>query len=206
MAEFFKSLSKNALAVILIGGGILLIVASDPPVTVCSHQIEKFQEAEIGNLVKDPNDKFSEQTRFEKLLGVCKQSNSMGGCYELFNSIRQTLNRFRTVSLECHSEWGTSPVVRQFFNESLETMMAIPWGPEGPSSEGARLSWYQGPQMELFCRLVDVYSLTYGEAAWAQKRETILAGLPGFDKLGRAKAWGHSLLAVNCASYRSGNY
>ena len=88
MVEFFRNLSKHTLAFIIIGVGILLIVASDPPVTVCGQQIKAFEKAEIGNLVKDPKESFRKESRFKKVLSVCRRANSIGGCYEFFNGIR----------------------------------------------------------------------------------------------------------------------
>ena len=206
MADFFKSLSKNALAAIIIVAGVLFIVASDPPVTKCSHQIKKFEEAEIGNLIKDKNAKFQEETRFQKLVGICKTANNLGGCFQLFSSIRQSLERGRTISLDCQGEWGSSSVVKNFLNESTKIMLELPWGPAGPSSDALKLSWFQSPQVELFCKLQDVNALVYGEEGWGQKRETLLSGLPNYQSLGRAKAWGLSLFSVSCTNYRFGNY
>lgn len=204
MADFFKSLSKNALAVILIAGGVLFIVASDPPVTKCSHQIKKFEEAEVGNLIKDKKQKFQEVTRFQKLIGICKSANNLGGCFELFSSIRKVIERSRTISFDCQEEWGSSSVAKKFLHESTLIMLELPWGPAGPSSDLAKMSWYQSPQVELFCRLKDVNRLVYGEDGWARKREALLASLPNFQTLGREKAWSMSLFSVSCSGFRSG--
>ena len=206
MADFFKSLSKNALAVIIIGVGVLFIVASDPPVTKCSHQIKKFEEEEVGNLIKDKKAKFQEETRFQKLMGICKAANNLGGCFQLFSSIRESLERGRTISLDCQGEWGNSSVVKTFLHESTKIMVELPWGPGGPSSDVAKLSWFQSPQIQLFCRLQNVNALVYGEEGWAQKREALLAGLPNYNSLGRAKAWGLSLFSVSCSNYGAGGF
>lgn len=204
MEEFFRSLPKHVLALLVIGGGILFIIASDPPVTVCSHQIKVFEEAETGNLVKDPKQKFRDVPRFDKLVDICKQANNLGGCYELFNSIRKTLDRSRGISLECLPDWGGSSMVKNYFQKSLTSFVEMAWGPQPPKSELFRLNWLESPQLRLFCRLQDSYILTYGENAWAQKREQLLAALPGFKELGREKAWGRSLVSLNCSSYRKG--
>lgn len=198
MANFFRSLSKHTLAFIIIGAGILLIVASDPPASVCGRQINSFEASQVGFLVKDSSNPSSRTPRFDRLHAICEQANSLGGCYELLNSIREGLDQSKLVSLECVKDLGDSSLFQTLMQKSLDLMIKLAWGLKAPEAPSMRLGWFEGPQVELFCRLQDQYISAYGENAWAVFREPYLANLPGAKELGREQAWGRSILSESC--------
>jgi hypothetical protein len=202
MLEFFRNLSKHTLAMIIIAAGTLLIVLSDPPVTVCGQQIKSFEKDMQGYLVKDSTKPTSRTPRFDRLLEVCHRANALGGCYELFSSIRTALDRARVVSFECLSDLGDSSLARSFLHRSVDIMAKMAWGGAPPAASTLRTGWMEAPQVDLFCRLRDFYSAVYGEGAWGTLREKYLKELPGAAQLGREEAWGRSLFSVNCSGGR----
>lgn len=201
MGEFFRQLSKGTLAFLVIGAGILFIVLSDPPATVCGEQIKAFNNKQVGFLTKGPKEGFREQTRFHQLVDVCIRSNSVGGCYEAFQQIRSTAEQTRSFSLECLSKAGAQSAIKDFFNKSLDLLIRLAWGPLPPESINLKLGWLEPTEVALFCKLKDYYLALYGDQAWAAFREKYLQSLPGAKEIGREEAWKRSLVSIDCGRY-----
>lgn len=196
--EFLLSLPKHTLAMIVIAVGILFIILNDPPVTVCGQQIKSYEASQVGYLVKDASKPLSQTSRFDRLLGVCLQANSFGGCYEFFQSVRESLDKSRLTSMECMAALGESSVFEMFMKKSLDAMIKLAWGEKPPAAASLRQGWFEGPQVDLFCRLKNSFEISYGERPWANLREQYLLNLPGAKDLGREEAWGRSLFSVAC--------
>jgi len=198
MVDFLMSLPKHTLALIVMAVGILLIVLNDPPITVCGQQVKAFEKEMNGFLVKDNSRPMSQTPRFERLKGVCLQANSLGGCYEFFSAIREALDRAKLVSLECVGTLGESSVYEKFLKNSVDTIVRLAWGEKPPATASLRMNWMEAPQLALFCKLKNVFELSYGENVWANLREQYLISLPGAKELGREEAWNRSLFAAPC--------
>ena len=202
MIEWFKSLPKTIFVMIVIGAGILFIVISDPPRTVCDSQIEAFKKTTdslLGlNKIKNPNRK---ETRLQRLIETCKSTNSPGGCYELFASIKQTTKDIRTVSPECYGKLSSDAGVKEVIWQSLELMVKIAWGTKPPEAVSLKSGWLDPSDLNLFCELkkaaIDLYSLE----RWNAFMEPYFQSLPGATALGRAETWQRMLFSTNCGAY-----
>ncbi|MCA9780719.1 MAG: hypothetical protein KC800_28550, partial [Candidatus Eremiobacteraeota bacterium] len=107
MIEWFNALPKTVFVTIVLTAGVLFIVISDPPKTVCDSQLSKFKDATKDLLTLDPIKRpLQKSTRFRTLLDSCKATNSAGGCYELFLSMKRLLKDTRNVSPECLGKLG----------------------------------------------------------------------------------------------------
>ncbi len=194
-------LPKHILALIVIGAGIFLIVVSDPPATVCGQQLKTFKEKQEGFLYKKKDESFRSGTQFQKLRDLCISSNTLGGCYELFQKIRRTLPAIKSFSTECIPTVGGDAAVKQFMNQSLDLLIKLAWGVKPPDTFALKLGWLEPTEVALFCQLKDYYIVMYGEQSWAQFRETYLTSLPEADKLQRKDAWALSLVSIDCSNY-----
>lgn len=199
--EAIKQLPKHILAMLVLAGGIFFIVVSDPPATVCGQQAKSFKEKQVGFLYKKPDESFRSSSRFHQLIDVCISSNTMGGCYELFQGIRRTLQDMRSFSLECMSDVGSDSTVRDFVTKSLDLLIRLSWGVKPPEAVQLKLNWLEPTEVSLFCQLKNQYLVMYDDAAWAQLREGYLKSLPGIEKLQRKDAWGLSLMSIDCSKF-----
>lgn len=201
MLEFFKQLPKHTLALIVISAGIFLIIVTDPPATVCGEQLKAFKTKQEGFLYKGKDDAFREQTRFLQLVDVCIRSNTVGGCYELFQLTRSTLQDIKSFSLECLPKAGGDAAVKDFLNRSLDLLIRLAWGVKPPESINLKLGWLEPTEVALYCQLKDYYQVIYGDGGWSTFREKYLLELPEAQKIGRNEAWGLTILSLDCSRY-----
>lgn len=199
--EKLLQLPKHILALVVISAGIFLIVVSDPPATVCGEQLKNFKAKQVGFLYQKQDESFRSGTQFQKLRDVCVSSNTLGGCYELFQKIRGTLTAIRSFSTECISKAGGDGAVKEFMNKSLDLLIKLAWGVKPPEAVGLKLGWLEPTEVSLFCQLKDYYQVMYGDQAWAQFREPYMTGLPDAEKLQRKDVWALSLLSIDCSAY-----
>lgn len=201
MDKFLAQFSKNALAVMAIGGGILFIIFSDPPKTVCHAQIAVIKEAQKNFLYPDATVKIATTTKYKTQLDRCKGSNNPGGCYEFFQNIRKLLEDFNAVSSECGSAIGKVTEVNKALWEPAELLVRLAWGEKPPPSYNQKFGWLDAADINLFCKLKTRLSYVYGEAAWNSFRERMMNELPGAKDLTRNQVWEMALLSENCARY-----
>jgi hypothetical protein len=202
MNQWLHSLSKNTIAFLAIVGGILLIVLSQPPHTVCDSQVAEIQESQKHFLYIDPPDsKVIKTTRYEVLRDRCKSSNDPGGCYELFEGIKVPLNDLNAFPAECGAALGGVAPVKKARWETVDLLVRLGWGSKPPTSYNAKFGWLDTADITLYCKLKTRISFMFGEPAWASFREKTMADLPGSKDLTRNQVWDMSLLSENCARY-----
>lgn len=200
MSEFFRNLSKASIAGLAIGVGILFIVLSDPPHTICRSQLERFKEQQVGFLLRDKKSK-DPKTGFEKDLDRCKASNNPGGCYELFAKIRSYLQSTDTIDLKCLTTVGSESAVKNFYNKTIDLFSQLAWGSVPPENVNLKFGWLDTSDLNLYCQLKDRFILTYGNAAYQQKIERAFSDLPGSKQMPREQAWQLMLFSANCKVY-----
>ncbi len=202
MDNFLSLIPKSLLAFLAIAGGILLIVfVFSPPHTVCDSQLEIFANAEKRFLYKDPKHPQIVTTKFERLRDNCKITNNPGGCYELFQDVRNMVGDVSTMPSECSAFIGAVPQVKRAIWDSVDLLVRLAWGEAPPSSYHAKFGWLDVADISLFCLLkTKIYAL-YGEEEWTQFREKKMRELPGAADLPRNQVWDMSLFSENCARY-----
>ena len=157
MDHLLSKLSKPALVAISLIGGILFIVASDPPHNLCTTQLETFKE-EVGKYlfidrVKQKKAQGTLRSRFQKDIEYCRNSNSTGGCYEFFFNFKDMLRNFNTVSNECKKPVGHLKELKEALWETVELMVRIAWGGKPPRGIYDKYSWMDTSDMHLFCSI-----------------------------------------------------
>jgi hypothetical protein len=199
--KLFAIFPKNVLAFLLIAGGILFIVLSQPPHSVCDSQMEVVNRNQLHFLFKDPKSKAIKTTKYETLRDHCKLTNNPGGCYELFQELKTMVYDLRTLSSECSAAIsGTSEYKRALW-DSAEMMVRLAWGEKPPSSYSSKLGWLEVADVSLFCRMRELLVAFYGDSAWESFRERLMKDLPGARELNRNQVWELSLFSENCARY-----
>lgn len=199
--EVLAKLSKTTIASILLVGGVIFIVLSDPPHTVCDSQMEAFKKSQIGFLTKDPDNKAEKDPLFSRLLAQCKIANSPGGCYELFLQMRKMMEKSKAISLECNDELGTYPQFKQSILGVAELIMQLAWGEQPPESYYEKFGWLDTADISLYCNLKERAIATLDGPAWNAFVDKSMLALPGAENLQRDKVWSNSIASVNCGRY-----
>jgi hypothetical protein len=201
MIEWLKSLPKTIFVAIVLTAGVLFIVLSDPPHTVCDSQVEAFNEATKDFLALDSAKANKKQTRFARLVETCKATNSPGGCYELFMNVKSLLRDSRTVSPECNGKLASHDGYTKAIWESLDLMVKIAWGEKPPQTPALKVGWFDPSDLNLFCLLKDVAINVYSQDRWNSFVEGYFTSLPAVSTLPRNDVWQRMLLSLNCSSY-----
>ena len=129
MNDIYK-LPRPLLASLLIGGGIVFILLSDPPHNFCSTQLEHFKKAQRGVLYKNPKDFRKEKVGLQRKYDVCRKESAPGSCYEYFAYLKRLLKDLRLLSPECLSQVYNTADMKKAFSAALELITALAWREE----------------------------------------------------------------------------
>src|ERR1700679_3012220 len=134
MDRWLSLIPKGLLLVLVVGGGILFIVLSDPPHTVCESQLELFRQNQSRFLFLDPKREKILTTRYVRLIEHCKMTNDPGGCFELFSEIRTLLRDLQAVPSDCLERAGEIAEVKKAAWEVEDLIVRLAWGEKPPTT------------------------------------------------------------------------
>lgn len=201
MDALLRIIPKNMLAFVAIAGGILFIIASKPPHTVCDSQLETIQKAQQNFLYKDPKAKKVNTTKYQRLYEHCKITNAPGGCYELFQEMKTLLTDLSNLSRECAGPLGGVAEHKKALWDVMDLLIRIGWGVKPPDSYHAKFGWLDTADISLYCNLKTRITSFYGENSWNNFREKMMKELPGAKDIAREQVWELSLFSENCSRY-----
>ena len=201
MDRLLSIVPKSVIAFAAIVGGILFIVLSEPPHTICDSQLEIIKEQQKKFLYLDPKSKHIKTTKYENLRDHCKATNNPGGCYELFQEMKTLLHDLSTLSNQCAPEIGGIKEIRKPVWEIAELLVRLAWGEKPTEAYHAKFGWLDTADISFFCQMKARIYILYGEPAWAKFREKMMKELPGAKDLPRNQVWDMSLFSENCARY-----
>lgn len=200
--QWIRTLSKGTLAALVIGIGILFIIFSDPPRTVCDSQLDAVKKQQASFLFPDQMDKKDPKgTSFKALYTYCKNSPGPGACYELFAKLRLLVRDLNSVPNECTSSLAGESAIQMALWMPIKLMVESAWGTKPPEGLVEKLCWLDSSDIGLFCNLSSWIVRIYGQPAWEGYRESLFKDLPGAASLGRKEAWERMLLSVDCPKY-----
>lgn len=195
------SLPKAMLVTLVLAVGIVFIVLSNPPATMCDAQIHEFKQSTADVLSLNPKDHFQTQTKMQQWLSTCEQTQDAGGCFTLFEGVRQVLRAQNTVSPKCFEQLGQESAFAHTIWKTLDLMAKLAWGSQPPVSPADNAGFLDAADLSLYCTLRQKAIDIYGQNRWNSFLEPYFSSLPGATKLSRNDAWGRMLFSVNCASY-----
>lgn len=204
MDKLLATIPKNLLAFLAISGGILFIILSEPPRTVCQTQIEKIKTLQTNFLYRDerwPKAKNIKTTKYKYLHDYCKTTNNPGGCFELFSEVKTLLRDLGTLTEECTGAASGVPEIRAVLWQTLDLLVRLAWGEKPPVAYHAKFGWLDTADISLYCSLKDRVVATFGEREFSAYREKLMRELPGSETLTRTQIWDMSLFSENCARY-----
>jgi hypothetical protein len=203
---------KGLLALIAIVVGIFFVVLSSPPHTVCDSQLELFRSNEQHflfldqakrNKIRGIGDPIEgdETTKYLTLYNHCLNTNTPGGCYELFYETRTLLRDLSEVPDSCAAEAGDIAEVKKAIWGVEDLLVRLGWGEKPPGQYSQKFGWLDTADLSLFCKLKHQIITSYEEEAWENFRESQFKSLPGAKDLTREEVWDLSLFSENCAKY-----
>lgn len=186
---------------VVLGAGVLFIVLSDPPRTVCDSQLELFDEKVRDFLLLDSRKPNRKTTRYTKLHETCRATSSAGGCYELFLNLKQMIKDAKTVSVECHGKLRGHTQYSTAVWQSLDLMAQLAWGAKPPLTPALKTGWLDPADLNLYCELKNSAIYVFSEEKWNSFVAGYFKSLPGAANLPRNEAWQKMLFSVNCTQY-----
>ena len=216
------SIPQGILVFLTIAGFTLFLFLSQPPRTICDTQKESFMKSQKGLLYPGVYKKTRRASRVQTELKQCREGSSPGACYPLFLSYRTILRDLDNFSTECSAAVSELDQLQNMMKNGIELFALIGWGDTPPAKGTRGLSWLKASELYLFCQMQEKYQHIYGEEAWNQLRESIMANLPGeapiinangecancenrklaSKVLDRNELWYRSIFSVSCQVYR----
>lgn len=204
MDKFLSQIPKNLLAVVAVVGGILFIVISDPPKSICDSQIQRFQKMQLNFLYRDeknPKAKKVVTKKYKYLYDQCLTSGDPGGCYEYFNQLRIFLHDLEAFGEECKAAPAKIDEVNKILWPAWKLMVQIAWGEKPPQAYNAKFNWLDPADLNLFCRLKFRIQQVYGDSSYQQTLREFAPTLPGAKELTFNQIWDMAIFSENCARY-----
>lgn len=198
--QFLASFSRATLATVAIGGGILFIIFSDPPRTICDAQVEFLKQQQRGFLFADPAKKLR-GANFSQMGEYCDRGNGPGACYELFSKMRILMRDLQTVPPECAAKISQVSEVQKALWSTTKFMVKAAWGKVPPPNYQEKFGWLDVADLALFCSMKTQITKLFGESAWNSYRETLFTELPGAKEIQRKDAWEKMILSEDCRRY-----
>jgi hypothetical protein len=150
----------------------------------------------------------------------CQIGNSAGSCYEYFTILKNLAVDIGKSSTECFAQMFDLPNVQKAFNDGIEVMARIAWGPAPPTLWWNRSGWLQESELAVYCRIKNIYIRTRGQEAWNLLQHSVFMKLPGetpavktdpnqivaepkkaIQVLSEQEIMNRSIFAVRCESY-----
>ncbi len=192
-----QSLPNLLLGFMVICGVLVVMYFNDPPKTVCDIQMEEVDARLVKGFfqVDERGTGFEKgvQTAFQK----CLESNSPGGCYDMFQRLDYLEGLVKTIPTNC-GDHGSTQKVKGFLEKGMRLLAKIAWGEEKPINKYNKVNWLDTADLGLFCRLKRQYQRLYGRENWRVFLEKFLPTLPGADKLQRKEIWELCLFTYPC--------
>lgn len=200
--RWLATLSRRTLAALAIGGGILFIIMTSPPRTVCDSQIDHIREQQKGFLFADKSPKGqAKPIGIKSMTEYCRQGRGPGACYELFARIRSLTRDLELVPQECAEDVGAVSEVKGAIKSSLSLITQLAWGEKAPGSLVEKLAWMDVADVALFCGLKRQAIRLYGDSFWESMREQLMKDLPGAKDLPRKDVWEKSIVSEDCQRF-----
>lgn len=215
MLNALYKLPKILLASLLIGGGILFILLSDPPHTFCDTQIEHFETIQKGILYKT-HDFFKKnrslckkeeapdscKTMLERKKNLCQKENAPGACYDYFAYLKKLLKDTHVLSQECAPKIYSTRKMKEALSSALTIMVAIAWREEVLTGRVSKYNWLTRADFILFCKIKEIYILYYGKESYHFLENEILSLLPSTKKVASQLKMRRTILSESCTAYR----
>ena len=196
MGQILQRIPKLLLGAIVIVAVLLFMVFNDPPTTLCDIQMEVVNKRLASHFYTNKKEGTYNKS-VKNAFDFCMESNSPGGCYDMFSRMMYLEKQVLTIPSKCGGHTSTENV-RNALEKGLKLIVRIAWGDGPPESSYEKKAWLQPPDLALYCRLKREHQRLMGKKRWKLFRETVMAGLPEAKTLSRKVRWEKSLFSFPC--------
>lgn len=170
---------KPLVIFVVLVAGVLFIVLSDPPKSLCDTQIESFRDHEVGNIFPGKGKRLARSPRFNQSYDRCMATNNSGGCSEFFMSVEKFLNNTNVIGADCLVSFSEAEDVKKVFTEGYRLMNQLAWRSRTESTIGGdpRVGWLTYSFLNTYCHLRDRYQLFYSDEGVDSLNEIVIADL-----------------------------
>jgi len=184
-----------AIAAIVIGVGVGVIMYRGSDYTVCNSQQEQLIRSE---------QKFIAGENYKVFFERCLASNRPGGCAPYFKGMRDLMGHLggyvedvcvQTVIVENKN-------IQRIFYSFLLHVTRLAWGDEGPVSVYSRQSWLDVGHLKTFCSVKVSFQNYFGMQTYNEIEKGIIEKLPeGNSKNRFVEKKEKTLLGIPCNQY-----
>ena len=191
-----QQIPQLLLGFIVILAVLLITVYRDPPTTLCDVQMKNVRKQLVKGFYKsDDRGKF--KTGIGDSYNKCIETNSPGGCFDVFKRFDFFEEQVRTTPTEC-GQHPSANFVKNSLMKGLKLLAMIGWGEKPPINKYNKAAWLDTSDLGLFCRMKRQMIRLYGKNTWKAFAWSTIAGLPESKTLPRKDQWGKSLFSFPC--------
>ncbi len=196
MDEFLRRAPRTLVAMVALIAGYFLIIAANPPRTVCDEQLDLFKQSQKSFLL---NQGKTQRSMAAQLYELCKSENGPGGCFDLFLNLRRMVEDLERMPKACRQAAGEDALIKQWLLKSMTLMVQLAWGETGAGGyQAKRRGWLDAADLRLFCRMKNLAVRFYGDEQFHAFRESVMADLPNAKAQSRDQRWMGSIFSIPC--------
>lgn len=183
--------------------GIVYFVLTDPPKTICDSQFEAFKEEYKKDLFGGKSGGIELPPLFKAQWETCRDTNSIGGCFEFLNLLKKVLPGIKLIPDVCGERLSELKPLQKSLRQSLWLISQLSWPVKNDWVIGT-YNWLGPEDIGLFCQIKTQWKRLLGEAKWQGLQEQLLQEHiknnkeAGKDPISRQGAWERSVLSFNC--------
>lgn len=197
--RILNAIPKNLLGPIAVIIGIIYFYYNDPPKTVCDIQFEVFRKETRKYLYGTAKNNVKVPALFLKDLATCRDSNSIGGCYDWTEGIKRTIHASRTIPQQCRDRLKEVEPLMSFYSSSLRIYSQISWNDTEIIRSGL-FHWLDSEDLIVFCRLKSEFTRLAGAPAYKALEMGLFNELVSLKKLPKQEVWKRTVLSHSCGS------
>ncbi|MDX9731051.1 MAG: hypothetical protein RBT63_04710 [Bdellovibrionales bacterium] len=198
MDEFLRRAPRTLLALGALLVGFILIIAFNPPRTVCDEQLDLFRASQ--RMFLGAQSQKVTKSLADEQFDLCKADNGPGGCFDFFLNLRGMVDGLERIPRTCAETVGAEPTIQKWLLRALTLFAQVAWGESTTGSyyTSRKHGWLDAADFRLFCRMKTMAVRLYGDDSFHVFRESVLNSLPGADKMTREQKWSRSIFSSSC--------
>lgn len=199
LQRIFDSIPKYLLGPIAVILGIAYFYIQDPPKTICDIQFETFRKQNQKYLYGEVKKNITLPALYLKEIQACRESNSVGGCYDWSNGLKAVIYTSRSLDSSCRDRMEELAPLLSYYQQSLRIYSQISWN----DSEIVRAQlyhWLDAEDIAIFCRTKAEYVRLVGAVAYKALENSLFNELIALKKRTRQETWQRTVLSHSCAA------
>jgi len=198
--QWLDKVPRWLLAIIVVVGVLLFMIANEPPTSICDVQMENVSKALQKHFNSPKEDGWADDASISAKYKLCLRANSLGGCYRLLTRLNYYEKMSRSIPSQCKGHDAVKPMGPWMF-KSINLIARLAWGEEPPEEDSDVVGWLDEGTVALFCRLSGEYVRLFGPGALKGAEKATMKSLPGIEKVYQKDRREKTLFAHDCRQY-----